>query len=80
MEKLLQIECYKTDTFQSRCDSINRKNIALQLKLKNILCLINSQQQLDEINQMYLASECADYLEKLYSIMNYSTSLTSTNF
>ena len=77
MEKLLQIECYKTDTFQSRCDSINRKNIALQLKLKNILCLINSQQQLDEINQMYLASECADYLEKLYSIMNYSTSVMS---
>lgn len=77
MEKLFCNEKYKTELLRNKCDSINRKNIAIQLKLKNILSSISNVHPLNEIDNLYLASECADYLDKLYAIMNYSTPVMS---
>jgi len=77
MEKLFRIEQYKTEKLRTKCDSINRQNTATQLKLQNILSLISNEQPLNEISRVQLASECADYINKLYAIMNYSTSVMS---
>lgn len=62
-----------TPTLKKNCDSIYRKNIAIVQKLRNIVMLTESPQQLDKLEEICLASECGDYLEKLYSTMNYAS-------
>lgn len=61
-----------TATLKKNCDSIYRKNIAIIQTLKNVVVLAEDSKQLDEHQKIYLASECGNYLEKLYQIMNYS--------
>lgn len=62
-----------TPTLKKNCDSIYRKNIATVQKLRNIVMLAESSRKLNKHEEICLASECGDYLEKLYSTMNYAS-------
>lgn len=79
-ENLFEHIDFPTATIKKNCDSIYRKNIAIIQTLHNIVALTENTIPLDDHQKIYLASECGNYFEKLYSIMNYASLILGETF